>query len=65
MRIGLLITLLMVSVISCKVPYSKKDVFEEKASLPKDEAPHFKNSLEWWYFTGHLTDEEKEKTIGG
>ncbi len=51
-------------IFSCKVPYSKKDVFEERAKLPKDEAPHFKNSLEWWYFTGHLKDDNKGKTLG-
>jgi len=24
-------------------------------SLPKDEGPHPSSSMEWWYFTGHLT----------
>lgn len=32
--------------------------------LSKDEAPHIKNSLEWWYFTGHLEDTAKNKTLG-
>ena len=60
----MILVLIAISVLSCKIPYSKKDIFEEKASLPKDEAPHFKNSLEWWYFTGHLKDEKKKKTLG-
>ena len=64
MKTRVLLILMFVTVLSCKVPYSKKDVYSEKAMLPKDEVPHFKNSLEWWYFTGHLTDEEKEKTLG-
>ena len=64
MNIRLIFILLSLAVCSCKVPYSKKDVFEEKALLPKDEAPHFRNSLEWWYFTGHLKDESKGKTLG-
>ena len=64
MRTRLLFLFLMLGVLSCKVPYNKKDVFEEKANLLKDEAPHIKNSLEWWYFTGHLRDEEKNKTLG-
>ncbi|MFT6167221.1 MAG: putative secreted hydrolase [Vicingaceae bacterium] len=64
MNIRLIFILLSLAVFSCKVPYSNKDVFEEKALLPKDEAPHFKNSLEWWYFTGHLQDDAKQKTLG-
>ena len=49
---------------SCKIPYNKKDIFYETATLERDEAPHIKNSLEWWYFTGHLTDSVKNKTLG-
>ncbi|MDB9964415.1 hypothetical protein OAD50_05030 [Vicingaceae bacterium] len=64
MKTRLIFLLLSVVIISCKVPYSKKDVFEERAELPKDEAPHLKNSLEWWYFTGHLIDKVKNKTLG-
>ena len=51
--------------ISCKIPYNKKDVFEPKADLSIDEAPHEKNSLEWWYFTGHLKDTVKNRFING
>lgn len=64
MKTRILLTLIVLSVFACKVPYNKKDVFDAKAQLPKDEAPHFKNSLEWWYFTGHLKDEAKNKTLG-
>jgi predicted secreted hydrolase len=64
MKVRLIILFLVLGVTSCKIPYSKKDIFEEKAELLRDEAPHFKNSLEWWYFTGHLKDEEKNKTLG-
>ena len=28
-----------------------------RAELPHEEAVHPKNSLEWWYLTGHLTDQ--------
>ena len=59
----LLLTVLTLQ-FSCQIPYRAKDVFEKKAELPKDEAPHFKNSLEWWYFTGHLEDTAKKKTFG-
>lgn len=49
---------------ACQIPFHAADVFEEKAKLPKDEAPHTKNSLEWWYFTGHLYDSSKQKELG-
>lgn len=45
-------------------PYQKSDVFFERAQLEKDEALHEKNSLEWWYFTGHLKDKNSENTYG-
>ena len=50
--------------LNCQIPYHASDVFEEQAQLPKDEAPHPKNSLEWWYFTGHLKDSLQERTFG-
>ena len=28
-----------------------------RAELPHEEAVHPKNSLEWWYLTGHLRDQ--------
>lgn len=64
MKTRLIFVMLILFVGACKIPYNKKDVFEEKAQLPKDEAPHIKNSLEWWYFTGHMRDEKKDKTLG-
>lgn len=39
-------------------PVTTYDPPREYAVLPIDEAPHPKNSLEWWYFTGHLYDED-------
>ncbi|MEQ8909706.1 MAG: lipocalin family protein [Vicingaceae bacterium] len=59
-----LVYILVFSITACQIPYHAADVFEEKAELPKDEAPHTKNSLEWWYFTGHLEDSLKEKKLG-
>ena len=50
--------------LSCKLPYHKSDVYTEKADLTVDEAPHIKNSLEWWYFTGHLTDTIQQRNFG-
>lgn len=52
-----LILILLPVLASCKfTPYNGSDVYNAKANLPEDEALHFKNSLEWWYFTGHLDD---------
>ena len=55
---------ILFGVSACKIPYNASDVFKEQASLPEDEAPHIKNSLEWWYFTGHLKDTAKNKKLG-
>ncbi len=55
MRISFLFVLF--SLASCQFkPYKGNDHFYPNAMLPLDEAPHLKNSLEWWYFTGHLED---------
>ena len=35
-----------------------------RAELPREEAPHPKNSLEWWYLTGHLTDQATGEQFG-
>ena len=40
------------------------DNYPEKASLEVDEAPHERNSLEWWYFTGWLNDVTTHDTFG-
>ncbi len=45
-------------------PTNKYDVSHERAQLPQEEAPHPRNSLEWWYFTGHLKDKENGKVYG-
>ncbi|ALD22077.1 lipocalin family protein [Hymenobacter sp. DG25A] len=45
-------------------PTNKHDVFEERAQLPQEEAVHQRNSLEWWYFTGHLKDKVTGEVFG-
>ncbi|RPD46119.1 hypothetical protein DNI29_14005 [Hymenobacter sediminis] len=45
-------------------PTNKHDVFQERAQLPQEEAPHKQNSLEWWYFTGHLRDKATSEQFG-
>lgn len=42
----------------------KYDKYDERATLEIDEAPHAKNSLEWWYYTGLLYDEETKDSFG-
>ena len=54
----LLPALLLLFATAC-VPFkatTKNDVSPGRVQLPQEEAPHPKNSLEWWYFTGHLKD---------
>ena len=46
---------------SCNPLLLKNDVFNKEASIPEDEALHKKNSLEWWYFTGHLYDKDSNE----
>ena len=50
-------TVILIWCTACPKPLSVNDVYPPQASLAKDEAVHFKNSLEWWYFTGHLSDQ--------
>ncbi|WP_019948987.1 lipocalin family protein [Hymenobacter aerophilus] len=45
-------------------PTRQHDVFNERAELPREEAVHARNSLEWWYFTGHLRDKATGETFG-
>ncbi|MEO1049150.1 MAG: lipocalin family protein [Bacteroidota bacterium] len=59
----LLLIVLLLS--SCKfTPYNGNDKYNGKAVLPLEEAPHVKNSLEWWYFTGHLQEEGTDNVYG-
>ncbi|MBG8554459.1 lipocalin family protein [Hymenobacter guriensis] len=62
----LLATLLFLGTFSGCVlkPTNKYDVFTERAQLPQEEAVHARNSLEWWYFTGHLRDKATGETFG-
>lgn len=45
-------------------PDLSNDVQASMADLPRDEAPHPKNSLEWWYFTGHLYNADSSRVFG-
>ena len=45
-------------------PTTKNDVFPGRAQLPREEAPHVLNSLEWWYLTGHLRDVKTGEEFG-
>ncbi len=59
MNRSLLVAVLMVVLListGCPKPLSVNDVYHAQADTLIDEAAHFKNSLEWWYFTGHLED---------
>lgn len=62
----LLATLLLVfAATGCALkPTNKHDVFTAQAQLPQEEAPHLRNSLEWWYFTGHLRDKTTGQSFG-
>ena len=63
-RILLSLSLLLCLSSCLQATYSAHDFDIEEAALPRDEAPHFKNSLEWWYFTGHLYDTLTGKEYG-
>ncbi|UPL49170.1 lipocalin family protein [Hymenobacter sublimis] len=57
--------LLLFTTTGCALkPTNKHDVFSERAQLPQEEAVHKQNSLEWWYFTGHLRDKATGETFG-
>ncbi|PJJ48428.1 lipocalin family protein [Hymenobacter chitinivorans] len=61
----LLVSLLLCLTTSCAFkPTNKHDVFQAQAQLPQEEAPHLRNSLEWWYFTGHLKDKATGEVYG-
>lgn len=56
-----LIVLLMTA---CNPFVLKHNTEEIQATVDKDEKIHEKNSLEWWYFTGHLQDTETGEWFG-
>ncbi|UYZ62150.1 lipocalin-like domain-containing protein [Hymenobacter weizhouensis] len=61
----LALTILLGTASSCALkPTNKHDVFTERAQLPQEEAVHPRNSLEWWYFTGHLRDKATGEMFG-
>lgn len=56
---------LILILFSCSAsPDLSNDVQAEQAKLPRDEAPHPENSLEWWYFTGHLYNADSSRQFG-
>ena len=46
------------------VPTTRFNPTATRAELPHEEAVHPKNSLEWWYLTGHLTDQASGQVYG-
>ncbi|WP_176132811.1 lipocalin family protein [Hymenobacter sp. CRA2] len=57
--------LLLTSLPGCLLkPTTKYDKFEERAQLPREESVHPRNSVEWWYFTGHLRDQQSGAQYG-
>ncbi|RSK46555.1 lipocalin-like domain-containing protein [Hymenobacter perfusus] len=61
----LLAAFLLFTAAGCALkPTNKFDVFTERAQLPQEEAVHKQNSLEWWYFTGHLRDRKTGEQFG-
>lgn len=56
------VPLLLLSTTGCLLrPTAKHDKFEAQARLPQEEAVHPRNSVEWWYFTGHLRDQQGQQ----
>jgi predicted secreted hydrolase len=51
------LTFLTVYITSCSTFVTTNDTKDYFATLPKDEGIHPKNSLEWWYITGFLEDD--------
>ncbi|GAB2945927.1 lipocalin-like domain-containing protein [Hymenobacter coalescens] len=45
-------------------PTTRHDTSEDRAQLPREEAVHVRNSVEWWYFTGHLRDQQSGEQYG-
>ncbi|GAA4051321.1 lipocalin-like domain-containing protein [Hymenobacter glaciei] len=45
-------------------PTTRFNPTAQRAELPHEEAPHPKNSLEWWYLTGHLRDQATGESFG-
>jgi len=62
--LGLLSLLLAACSTFKPVPTTRFNPTATRASLPQDEAVHPKNSLEWWYLTGHLRDTQTGQQYG-
>ena len=66
MRLPLSLLLLLLAACSTfkPVPTTRFNPTATRAELPHEEAPHPKNSLEWWYLTGHLRDQASGEEFG-
>ncbi|MGI4740537.1 MAG: lipocalin family protein [Janthinobacterium lividum] len=62
--LALLILLLAACSTFKPVPTTRFNPLATRAKLPRDEAVHPKNSLEWWYLTGHLRDQATGEDFG-
>ncbi len=56
MKFGLISLFFLFLFQSCNPFVYKYDTYALMADLKVDEAVHALNSLEWWYYTGHLND---------
>lgn len=63
-RLPLALLFLLVSACTVIRPTTQFNPPATRAELPHEEAPHPRNSLEWWYVTGHLTDHETGEVFG-
>ena len=55
---------LLLSACAAPRPTTRFNPPATRAELPREEAVHPKNSLEWWYLTGHLTDQATGEQFG-
>ncbi len=63
--IVLLLTLFLTACSTFKpFPTTRFDPAATRAELPREEAVHPQNSLEWWYLTGHLRDQASGEEFG-
>jgi predicted secreted hydrolase len=58
------LSLLLAAACTSIKPTTSYNPTATRAELPHEEAPHPRNSLEWWYLTGHLTDQATGEQFG-
>ena len=59
-----LVALLLAAACTSLKPTTSYNPTADRAELPHEEAVHPRNSLEWWYLTGHLTDRTSGEQFG-